>query len=86
MKEKEPEVKFEKSLAELRTIVDRLEKGELELDESLKLFERGVGLIASCSTRLEDAQRRVEVALKQKDGKRALKPFEEEPGEPEGEA
>ena len=42
MTAKEPEVKFEKSLAELRGIVEKLEKGELELDESLKLFERGV--------------------------------------------
>ncbi len=75
---KEPEVKFEKALQELRGIVEKLERGEQELDESLKLFERGVGLIQACSSRLEDAQRRVEVALKQKDGKRSVKPLEEE--------
>jgi len=80
MKDKEPELKFEKALAELRGIVDKLEAGDLELDESLKLFERGVKLIQSCSKRLEDAQRRVEVATKTKDGKRVLKEL------PEGEA
>jgi len=71
------ELKFEKALAELRGIVDKLEAGDLELDESLKLFERGVKLIQSCSKRLEDAQRRVEVATKTKDGKRVLKDLSE---------
>jgi len=80
MKEKEPELKFEKALAELRGIVDKLEAGDLELDDSLKLFERGVKLIQSCSKRLEDAQRRVEIATKTKDGKRVLREL------PEGEA
>lgn len=77
---KEPEIKFEKALADLRQIVEKLEKGDLELDESLKLFERGVGLIQTCSQRLEDADRRVQVALKAKDGKRKLEDF------PEGES
>ncbi len=80
MKEKEPELKFEKALTELRGIVDKLEAGDLELDESLKLFERGVRLISTCSKRLEDAQRRVEVATKTQDGKRVLRDL------PEGEA
>ena len=67
--------------------MEKLERGELELDESLKLFERGVGLIASCSARLDDAQRRVDVALKKKDGKRVVEPFaEEEDEEAEGES
>ncbi len=77
---KEPEIKFEKALADLRQIVEKLEKGDLELDESLKLFERGVGLIQTCSKRLEDADRRVQVALKAKDGKRKIEDF------PEGES
>jgi exodeoxyribonuclease VII small subunit len=80
MKDKEPEIKFEKALAELRGIVDKLEAGDLELDESLKLFERGVRLIGSCSKRLEDAQRRVEVATQTKDGKRVLREFPEGEG------
>lgn len=82
MKDKEPEVKFEKALAELRTIVDKLEGGELELDDSLKLFERGVRLIQVCSAKLDDAQRRVEILTKTKDGKKVLKDFPEEGEEP----
>jgi exodeoxyribonuclease VII small subunit len=77
VKEREPEVKFEKALQELQTIVDKLEGGDLELDESLRMFERGIRLIQACSKRLEDAQRRVDVVLKGKDGKRTLKEFSE---------
>jgi exodeoxyribonuclease VII small subunit len=72
------EVKFEKSLEELRGIVEKLERGGLELDESLKLFERGVKLIGVCTRRLDDAQRRVDQALKGKDGSRILAEFWEE--------
>ena len=82
-KEKEPELKFEKALVELRGIVDKLEAGDLELDESLKFFERGVKLIQACTRRLEDAQRRVEIATKTRDGKRVLRELPEgEPGLP----
>jgi exodeoxyribonuclease VII small subunit len=81
VKEKEPEVRFEKALGELKGIVDRLERGDLELDESLKLFERGVRLIQVCSKKLEDAQRRVDIVTKAKDGKKTVRPFAEEGGE-----
>ena len=83
---KEPEVKFEKALTDLRQIVEKLEKGDLELDESLKLFERGVGLIQTCSARLEDADRRVQVALRSKDGKRKLEEFPEGAADPDEES
>ncbi len=85
MKEKEPEIKFEKALAELKGIVAKLEAGDLELDESLKLFERGVKLIQICSKKLDDAERRVDIVMKSKEGKKLLKEYEEEAGgsEPE---
>ncbi len=51
---------FEKSLARLESIVSRLEGDELPLEESLTLFEEGVGLVKRCSHRLEEAERRVE--------------------------
>lgn len=73
---KEPEIKFEKALAELQKIVDELEGGDMELDDSLKRFERGVKLIQVCSKKLEDAQRRVDVLVKSRDGKKSLKDFE----------
>ena len=80
MKEKEPEIKFEKALAELKAIVAKLEAGDLELDESLKLFERGVKLIQVCSKKLDDAERRVDIVMKSKEGKKLLKEYAEEAG------
>jgi exodeoxyribonuclease VII small subunit len=80
-KEKEPEVKFEKALAELQGIVEKLEHGEQDLEESLKFFERGVKLIAVCSRKLEDAERRVEIVMKARDGKKSVRPFPEGAGD-----
>jgi len=80
---KEPEVKFEKALAELKSIVEKLEKGDMELDESLKIFERGVRLVQVCTKKLDEAQRRVDIVMKSKDGKRTVEEFEEEGDEPD---
>lgn len=55
---------FEAGLDELEAIVDKLEDGELPLEESLALFEKGVTLSESCRKRLEDAESRVEILLK----------------------
>ena len=52
---------FEKALAELEDIVDKLEKGGLALDESLALFEKGQRLASHCSKQLESAAMRVEI-------------------------
>ena len=52
-------VSFEKSLDELQKIVAALEAGEVGLDESLKLFERGVELVRLCNARLDEAEQRV---------------------------
>lgn len=68
--------KFEASLKKLEEIVKRLETGSLTLEESLKAFEEGVKLSAFCSSRLDDAERRVEILLKQKDGSLTREPFE----------
>ena len=54
---------FEKSLAELEQIVERMEQGELSLDESLKQFERGIALTRSCQTALQQAEQKVEILL-----------------------
>jgi len=51
---------FEKSVAELDSIVDRMESGELSLDESLKLFEKGVKLTRECQKTLADAEAKIE--------------------------
>ena len=54
------EMSFEESLAELEGIVEKLEKGQLSLDESLMLFEKGIKLVRECNDRLKNAQQRVE--------------------------
>lgn len=55
---------FERSLAELEAIVDKLEQGELSLDESLKHFERGVQLTRVCQTALKQAEQKVQILLR----------------------
>jgi exodeoxyribonuclease VII small subunit len=60
--------KFETSLKKLEDAVTRLESGELSLDDSLKVFEEGVKHAAICSRKLNEAETRVELLLKQRDG------------------
>ncbi|HEY7284622.1 MAG TPA: exodeoxyribonuclease VII small subunit [Vicinamibacterales bacterium] len=52
---------FETAIAELETIVKKLEEGDLALEQSLALYERGVQLSRFCHTRLEEAERRIEI-------------------------
>jgi exodeoxyribonuclease VII small subunit len=71
MKEK----RFEDALRELEAIVKRLESGELDLEESLKIFEEGVALSRYCFQKLEEAEKRISILIKDENGlKRA--PFE----------
>lgn len=58
----DPTIKdFEGAIAELESIVKKLEDGDLALDTSLALYERGVQLSRFCHSRLEDAERRIDV-------------------------
>ena len=58
----DPTIKdFESAIAELETIVKTLEEGDLALEKSLELFERGVQLSRFCHAKLEDAERRIEI-------------------------
>src|SRR5947209_3394195 len=68
--------RFEDALAELEGLVQRLEKGELPLEESLAAFERGIALVRSLGQRLAEVEQRVEVLLKSEAGKLVLRPFE----------
>ena len=72
------EKKFEAALSRLEEIVKELEAGELPLEQSLKLFEEGIKLSRVCNKRLEDAERRVEILLKDKAGDIDGQPVEEE--------
>ncbi len=65
-------VKFEQAMARLEAIVGELEKGDLPLDESLKIFEEGIRLSKNCLKILEDAEHRVEVLVQDKNGKKRI--------------
>lgn len=66
---------FERALDELEKLVERLERGDLPLDEALKTFERGIELTRYCQSALKSAQQKVEILL-QRNGQAELAPFE----------
>ena len=74
----EKEIKFEKAMERLEEIVQTLEKGDMPLEESLKVFEEGVILSKTCMAKLDEAEKRVEILVKNRD-KAVLKPFTTEP-------
>lgn len=65
---------FEKSLAELEALVERMESGELTLEESMKQFERGIQLTRACQQQLKQAELKVQ-QLVQKNGEAKLEDF-----------
>jgi exodeoxyribonuclease VII small subunit len=69
---------FETALKKLEDIVKKLETGELSLDSALELFEEGIKLSRFCHTKLEQAERRVEILLKNDSGQMRAVPFESE--------
>jgi exodeoxyribonuclease VII small subunit len=75
--------KFEEALQDLETIVQRLEDGNLSLDESLALFEEGIKLSRLCSQRLDEAEKKVEILLKNENGSLSRQPFEPEEDSPD---
>lgn len=72
---------FEASLAALEKIVRDLERGDLPLEESLQLFENGVKLSRECQERLSQAERRIEVLLRDSEGRPVVSAFEDEESE-----
>lgn len=75
MSKKREGIDFEKSIAELEALVERMESGELSLEQSLKDFERGVALTRSCQKALAEAEQKVKILLGRND-KASLQPFE----------
>jgi exodeoxyribonuclease VII small subunit len=69
--------KFEEALERLEEIVKKMEAGEMTLEESLKAFEEGIRLSRLCAKKLDEADRRVEILLRQ-EGELVPKPFVEE--------
>ena len=75
---KEEELNFETALKRLEKIVSELESGELSLDDSLKKYEEGKKLSELCSRKLEAAQKKVQVLIKQSEGSARLEDFKSE--------
>lgn len=65
---------FEQALAELEAIVRQLESGEVELEKSISIYERGAALRAHCEGKLTDAELKVEKIVQGKDGSLSLEP------------
>jgi len=72
------DIKFEDALSRLESIVEKLEGGELSLEESLTAFEEGIRLSRICSKRLEEAERKIEVLTKGEDGQLQVENFDSE--------
>jgi exodeoxyribonuclease VII small subunit len=70
-------IEFEQSLAELEGLIERLERGDLPLDEALRLFERGVALTRHCQMSLQAAQQKVEILLKRSGAPPEVAAFED---------
>ena len=71
---------FEKALEELEKIVEAMESGELTLDQALKKYEEGVGLVRACQSKLSETEKKIEILTKTLDG--ALKKEVFDPEEP----
>ena len=71
-----PEKKYEDALKELESIVQRLEQGDIPLEDSLKLFEKGVKLSRFCAKKLDEAEKKVEILMKDKKGILKPQPFD----------
>lgn len=78
-------VNFEQSLKELEDIVHKLEDGELTLEESLEMFQKGVNLSGVCTKMLDEAEQKVNMLVKQKDGEFAVQAFGVKQEEADGE-
>ena len=75
------DLKFEDGLTRLEQIVSALEAGNLSLEDSLKVFEEGIGLARHCAKYLAEAERRIELLAKDEAGALTSKPFAWEPDE-----
>lgn len=82
MAEKKEEIKFEKAMKRLESIVDELEKGEMDIDKSLEAFEEGIKMSRLCSKKLNEAERKIEQLTKNEKGELItdLFPTEDEDG------
>jgi len=71
-------MKFEDAVRRLEEIVKVMENGQVSLEESMKLYAEGVGLISTCNSQLEKAEAQVMKLIRDKDGELKTVPFDEE--------
>ena len=81
-----PRVNFEEALGRLEEVVEKLQGGGIPLEDAIGLFEEGVRLLGMCSKKLDEAEKRVEILVKGKDGLFKTKPFGQDGGEAQGDA
>jgi exodeoxyribonuclease VII small subunit len=67
---------YEAALEDIERIVEQLESGELSLEDSLAIFEKGVGLTKYCYQKLDEVEKKIEILTKDREGKLQLKNFE----------
>ena len=70
------DITFEDALQRLEQLVDQLEAGKLGLEESLKVFEEGVGLARRCARYLDDAEKRIELLTRDESGTLRTEPLQ----------
>lgn len=75
MTDSNPAFDFEQAMADLESLVSRMESGELTLEESLQTFERGIHLTSACQQALSSAEQRVQILLEQANGSSEARPF-----------
>ena len=68
--------KFEDAMKRLEDVVENLESGELSLKDSLQIFEEGMKLVSFCSKKLEEAEQKVTMLIKESNGKYTHQPFD----------
>ncbi len=69
--------KFEVSLEKLEGLVQKLESGDLSLEDSMKAFEEGMTLVKSCEQKLTEAQKKIEILMKDKEGNAVVQKFQD---------
>lgn len=72
MSDQEKEKTFEEAFTRLEEILEKMHSGALSLDDSIKLYEEADALIAFCNQRLGDAERKIEILIKNRNGELAL--------------
>jgi len=84
-KEDRANKRFEAALEELEGVVEQLESGDLSLEDSLAAFERGVGLVKYCNQKLNEVESKIELLIRDKEGKFQFKALDSLPDDGEQE-